>query len=148
MPASAPKPTALTNRIATITGWNERAATMISRAGQVAHAGIRLRAATRPIGSASTMPSALARTAIVEDGRANWEMALGDGLVGWDGLIRTQWCHGAAGVAEAAAGYLDEDTLIAAGDLVWEAGQWKVDSDILHDLDSPPRHSRRGGFDD
>ncbi len=24
MPASAPKPTALTNRMATITGWNER----------------------------------------------------------------------------------------------------------------------------
>jgi hypothetical protein len=32
-------------------------------------------------------------------------------------------------------------------DLVEEAGQWKVDSDILHDLDSPPSHGG-GGFDD
>lgn len=34
-------------------------------------------------------------------------------------------------------------------DLVREAGEWKVDSDILHDLDSPPRHGGGGGgFDD
>jgi hypothetical protein len=71
--------------------------------------------------------AALERTAIVEDGRANWEMALGEGLVGWDGVIRTQWCHGAAGVAEAAAGYLDEATLLAAGNLVWEAGPPNMD---------------------
>ncbi len=47
MPASAPKPTALTNRIATITGWNERAATIRRRAGQLTHGGIRLRAASK-----------------------------------------------------------------------------------------------------
>ena len=58
MPASAPKPTALTNRIATITGWNERASDDDRRApASVTHAGIRLRAAARPSGSASTMPS-------------------------------------------------------------------------------------------
>jgi len=34
-------------------------------------------------------------------------------------------------------------------DLVKEAAEWKVDSDILHDLDSPPRHHHGGGgFDD
>lgn len=33
-------------------------------------------------------------------------------------------------------------------DLVKEAGEWKVDSDLLHDLDSPPRHGGSGGFDD
>jgi hypothetical protein len=33
-------------------------------------------------------------------------------------------------------------------DLVSEAGEWKVDSDILHDLDSRPRHGGGGGFDD
>jgi hypothetical protein len=35
-------------------------------------------------------------------------------------------------------------------DLVKEAGEWKVDSDILHDLDSPPSHGGGGGggFDD
>ena len=65
---------------------------------------------------------ALARTAVLEDNRANWELAVGEGLVGWDGLIRTQWCHGGPGVAEAASAYLDEDLLRAAGELVWEAG--------------------------
>jgi hypothetical protein len=66
--------------------------------------------------------AALARTAISEGGFANWEMALGDGLVGWDGLIRCQWCHGGAGVVEAAAGYLDEELLLAAAELVWQIG--------------------------
>jgi len=34
-------------------------------------------------------------------------------------------------------------------DLVSEAGEWKVDSDILHDLDNPPSHGGGGGgFDD
>ena len=30
-------------------------------------------------------------------------------------------------------------------DLVKEAGEWKVDSDILDDLDSPPSHGGGGG---
>jgi hypothetical protein len=33
-------------------------------------------------------------------------------------------------------------------DLVKQAGEWKLDSDILHNLDSPPRHGGGGGFDD
>jgi hypothetical protein len=34
-------------------------------------------------------------------------------------------------------------------DLIKEGGgEWKVDSDILHDLDSPPSHGGGGGFDD
>ena len=34
-------------------------------------------------------------------------------------------------------------------DLVSEAGEWKVDSDILHDLDNRPSHGGGGGgFDD
>jgi hypothetical protein len=32
-------------------------------------------------------------------------------------------------------------------DLVEEDGQWKVDSDILHDLDSPPSHGGGGDGD-
>ena len=72
--------------------------------------------------SARESADALARTAVLEDNRANWELAVGEGLVGWDGLIRTQWCHGGPGVAEAASAYLDEDVLRAAGELVWEAG--------------------------
>jgi hypothetical protein len=30
-------------------------------------------------------------------------------------------------------------------DLVQEAGEWKVDGDILHDLDTPSRHGHGGG---
>ena len=67
MPASAPKPTAFTHRMATITGWNERAVTMTARAGHVIHAGMRLRAAARPTGTASAMPSTEASTAICSD---------------------------------------------------------------------------------
>jgi hypothetical protein len=53
---------------------------------------------------------ALVRTAVVEEGLANWPMTADDcgELVGWDGQIRLQWCHGGAGVVASAAGYLDE----------------------------------------
>ncbi len=65
----------------------------------------------------------LARTAVVEDGRANWPIAAEDeGIVGFDGEIRLQWCHGGAGIVAGAAGYLDEELLLAAAELVWEAG--------------------------
>jgi hypothetical protein len=33
-------------------------------------------------------------------------------------------------------------------DLIEDADEWKVDSDILHDLDSPARHGGGGGFGD
>jgi hypothetical protein len=75
----------------------------------------------------SESAAALARAAVVEDGHANWELAIGDGLVGWDGVIRTQWCHGGAGVAEAASGFLAEELLLAAAELVWHAGPPNMD---------------------
>lgn len=66
---------------------------------------------------------ALARTAVVEDGLANWPMTADDPeLAGWDGQIRLQWCHGAAGIVAAAAAYLDEEPLLAGAELVWRAG--------------------------
>ena len=64
----------------------------------------------------------LARTAVVENGRANWPGAAGEGLVASDGQIRVQWDQGAAGIAVCAASYLDEELLLAAADLVWQAG--------------------------
>jgi Lanthionine synthetase C-like protein len=69
-------------------------------------------------------PEALARTAVKEDGLANWPMAADDcgELVGWDGQIRLQWCHGGAGVVASAAAYLDEELLLAGAELVWRAG--------------------------
>ena len=67
------------------------------------------------------------RTAVLEGGRANWPMAVGEELVAWDGTIRTQWCHGAAGVVEAASGYLDLDLLQSGAELVWHAGPPSMD---------------------
>jgi hypothetical protein len=64
----------------------------------------------------------LRRTAVVEDGLANWPIAEGRDLAGSDGQIRLQWDYGAAGVVASAAPYLDEDLLLAAAELIWRAG--------------------------
>jgi Lanthionine synthetase C-like protein len=64
----------------------------------------------------------LARTAVVEDGLANWPGADGEPLEAESGHIRLQWCTGAPGVVASAAGYLDEELLLAAAELVWRAG--------------------------
>jgi Lanthionine synthetase C-like protein len=72
--------------------------------------------------------AALARTAVVEDGFANWPMAADeDSLVGFDGQIRVQWDHGGAGVVTSAADYLDEELLLAGAELVWHAGPLSMD---------------------
>ena len=59
----------------------------------------------------------LARHAIHEDGRANWPSSVGS-----PNAPRLQWCHGAPGIITTASGYLDEELLLAAAELVWEAG--------------------------
>lgn len=59
----------------------------------------------------------LARTAVAEDGLANWPDEVGEALDG-----RLQWCAGAPGVVVAAAEYLDEDLVLAGAELVWRAG--------------------------
>jgi hypothetical protein len=64
----------------------------------------------------------LRRSAVVENGLANWQNQAGGSLVGSDGEIRVQWCCGAPGIVIAAAPYLDEDLLLAGAELVWQAG--------------------------
>jgi hypothetical protein len=64
----------------------------------------------------------LARTAVREEGLANWPMSEGEPLEADDGQIRVQWCNGAPGVIACTAGYLDEDLLVAARELVEGAG--------------------------
>ena len=64
----------------------------------------------------------LARTAVVENGLANWPDAEGEELVGSDGQIRVQWCVGAPGILISASPFLDEELLVAAAKLVWRAG--------------------------
>jgi lantibiotic modifying enzyme len=60
----------------------------------------------------------LARTARTGNGVANWpRLAEGDGED-----LRVQWCHGAAGIVTSAADYVDEELLLAGGELIWQAG--------------------------
>jgi len=59
----------------------------------------------------------LRRTAIIEDGRANWPSSLGS-----DYARRLQWCYGAPGIIATASDYLDEELLLAGAELIWEAG--------------------------
>jgi hypothetical protein len=64
----------------------------------------------------------LARTAVVEGALANWPLDAEGRLAGGDGVIRVQWCHGAPGIVTSAGSYLDEELLLAGGELTWRAG--------------------------
>jgi hypothetical protein len=64
----------------------------------------------------------LARTAVMEDGLANWPMRDDADLVADDGEVRVQWCAGAPGIVTSAASYLDEELLLAGAELTWRAG--------------------------
>ena len=66
--------------------------------------------------------SVLARTAVLEEGLANWPGAWGADLAAADGQIRLQWCAGAPGIVACAAPYLDEDLLLAGAEATWRAG--------------------------
>jgi lanthionine synthetase-like protein len=64
----------------------------------------------------------LVRTAVVENGLANWAYRDRPALPSPDGRIRLQWCCGAPGVVSSAASYLDEELMLAGAELCWEAG--------------------------
>jgi lantibiotic modifying enzyme len=65
----------------------------------------------------------LARHAVREDGLANWPGAVDRPLVRpRDGRICLQWCTGAPGVIGGAWSYLDEELVLAAAELIWQAG--------------------------
>ena len=64
----------------------------------------------------------LERLAVVEGGLANWPPRDRPTLPGPDGQIRLQWCAGAPGMVVGAAGYLDEELLLAGAELCWRAG--------------------------
>jgi hypothetical protein len=64
----------------------------------------------------------LERTAVIEDGLANWPPRARPELPGPDGQIRVQWCAGSPGIVIAAGDYLDEDLLLAGAALPWQTG--------------------------
>jgi lanthionine synthetase-like protein len=60
----------------------------------------------------------LARLAVRDDGFANWPRRAGSGT----DTFKLQWCSGAPGILAAASSYLDEELVIAAAELIWQAG--------------------------
>jgi hypothetical protein len=64
----------------------------------------------------------LERTAVLEDGLANWPPRDRPTLPGPDGQIRVQWCAGAPGIVVSAWDYLDEELLLAGAELPWRTG--------------------------
>jgi hypothetical protein len=64
----------------------------------------------------------LDRTAVREDGLANWPDSAGEPLEAADGQIRLQWDVGAPGIVASAYDYLDEELLLAGAELTWRAG--------------------------
>ncbi len=70
------------------------------------------------LGELGNAADVLARTAIVQGGHANWPSAADEA----GEVLRLQWCNGAPGIVIAAAGYLDEELLLAGAQLTWDAG--------------------------
>jgi lantibiotic modifying enzyme len=65
----------------------------------------------------------LARHAVRADGLANWPGTPRPRLARpRDGRICLQWCTGAPGVLAGAWDYLDQELVLAGGELVWRAG--------------------------
>ena len=75
---------------------------------------------------------AAARTAVVEDGLANWPPHDGMGLADSDGEIRVQWCSGAPGMVTALADVLDDELLLAGAELTWRAGPLRKGAGLCH----------------
>jgi hypothetical protein len=68
--------------------------------------------------------------AIVEDGLATWPALAGAKFPPESGDIRLQWCHGAPGMVSTAAGYLDEELLLAGAELTWRAGAHRPEKGV------------------
>jgi lantibiotic modifying enzyme len=64
----------------------------------------------------------LERTAVVENGLANWPPRDRPDLPGPDGQIRVQWCAGAPGIVIGASEYLDQELMLAGAELPWHTG--------------------------
>jgi hypothetical protein len=71
------------------------------------------------------------RHAVVEDGLANWPPVAG-GSLDENGTIRLQWCHGAPGMITSLGETLDEDLVLAGGELTWRAGPLAKGAGLCH----------------
>ena len=82
---------------------------------------------------ADGLTDTLAPFAVEEDGLVNWRPYDGMQLDGnRDGLIRTQWCHGAPGIVATLAHLMDEEPAVAGGELTWRAGPLRKGGGLCH----------------
>jgi len=86
------------------------------------------------LGDVAGVSETLQRFAVEEDGLVNWPPIAGKGLVDADrdGLIRTQWCHGAPGMVATLAPVLAEELAAAGGELTWRAGPLLKGANLCH----------------
>jgi len=85
------------------------------------------------LGDLPDVTQTLERFAVFEDGLVNWPPLARTRLEAQrDGLIRLQWCHGAAGIVATLAAWMDEELAIAAGELTWRAGPLKKGAGLCH----------------
>ena len=86
------------------------------------------------LGDIGDVSETLRPFAVEEDGLVNWlpyaEMRHLDAHR--DGLIRTQWCHGAPGIVATLAPFLDEEHAVAGGELTWRAGPLRKGGGLCH----------------
>ncbi len=85
------------------------------------------------LGDSAGVNETLERLAVEEDGLVNWPPVEGRELdANGDGLIRTQWCHGAPGMVAMLGPMLDEELAIAGGELTWKAGPLRKGPGLCH----------------
>lgn len=75
--------------------------------------------------------AALERTALREDGLANWPPFV-QPLEGFDSRIRVQWCHGAPGIVATLADLMPPELALAGGELIWRAGPLRKGAGLCH----------------
>ena len=85
------------------------------------------------LGDLEDLSETLSRFAVEQDGVVNWPPIMGEQLdETGDGLIRTQWCHGAPGIVATLAHLLDEQLAAAGGELTWRAGPLRKGANLCH----------------
>jgi hypothetical protein len=85
------------------------------------------------IGDLDDVSETLQASAVEEDGLVNWPPIVGRRLdENGDGLIRTQWCHGAPGIVATLGHLLDEELAISGGELTWRAGPLRKGANLCH----------------
>lgn len=85
------------------------------------------------LGDGVAVNETLERLAVEEDGLVNWPPVAGTRLdENGDGLIRTQWCHGAPGIVATLAPFLDDELAVAGGELTWSAGPLRKGPGLCH----------------